>query len=95
MSPGSWAMHSSARAWLVRKLQLLLDSHYNPDSRNRLHVLNFKYMLFWVSAGADCRTVNHSGSRKGRRMEPFLVAIVVIVGGGCFLVRYLRARTAH
>jgi hypothetical protein len=29
-----------------------------------------------------------------RRMEPFLVAIVVIVGGG-FLFRYLRARTAH
>jgi hypothetical protein len=27
-------------------------------------------------------------------MEPFLVAIVVIVGGG-FLFRYLRARTAH
>jgi len=27
-------------------------------------------------------------------MEPFLVAIVVIVGGG-FLIRYLRARTAH
>jgi len=27
-------------------------------------------------------------------MESFLLAIVVIVGGG-FLIRYLRARTAH
>ena len=40
-APGSWAMHSSARAWLVRKLQLLMDSHYKPYSRNKLHVLNF------------------------------------------------------
>jgi hypothetical protein len=48
-----------------------------------------------VSAEVDCRRPSTTpAAEKERRMELFLVAIVVIVGGG-FLFRYLQARTAH
>jgi hypothetical protein len=64
------------------------------------HILEIDCM-FWpssicclVSAEADCRRRSTTpAAEKERRMEPFLVATVVIVGG--FLLRYLRARTAH
>src|SRR6266480_4001941 len=36
-TPGSWAMHSSTRAWLVRKVQFAIINRL-PDSGNKLLV---------------------------------------------------------
>src|SRR4029453_10592994 len=90
-TPGSWAMHSSARAWLVRKLQLPIRTPYH-DFQKLIACFGAQvYGAHQVRGG--CRRSVATSGKKGTTMELLVLAIVVIVAFG--LYRFWRARAAH
>src|SRR5687768_113398 len=91
-TPGSCAMHSKARAWLVRKLQLPMQTPYLYFQKQ---IAGFGVQVYGAgqARGSWPTFVGEASGKKGTTMELLVIAIVAIVAFG--LYRFMRTRAAH